>query len=63
VAHDAVQGEFVCGNERVFRQFKTDIERTFAEQHEGIRRQQRVVIDRIAEEGLFTTGRMSRAEK
>ncbi|WP_225335201.1 nucleotidyltransferase domain-containing protein [Halomicrobium urmianum] len=52
VAHDAVNGEFVCGNERAFEQFKADIEEQFAEQRDVLRRQQREVIDRIAEEGL-----------
>lgn len=52
VAHDAVSGEFVCGDERAFRQFKSAIEATFVDQREDIRREQRRVIDRIAEEGL-----------
>ena len=52
VARDAVNGEFLCGNEQAFRQYKTDIETTFDQQHEEIRRNQRDVIDRIAEGGL-----------
>ncbi|WP_251328492.1 type VII toxin-antitoxin system MntA family adenylyltransferase antitoxin [Haloplanus pelagicus] len=52
VAHDAVNGELLCGDEQVFEQFKRDIEAEFDEQRETLRRQQRAVIDRIAEDGL-----------
>jgi predicted nucleotidyltransferase len=52
VAHDAVQGEFICGDKSSLRQFKSDVETRFAEQHDVIRRQQQAVIDRIAEDGL-----------
>ncbi|MCO8245335.1 nucleotidyltransferase domain-containing protein [Haladaptatus sp. AB643] len=52
VAHDAVNGEFLCGDEDAFRHFKADTESLFEEQHEDIRRHQRDVIDRIAEDGL-----------
>ncbi len=52
VAHDAVNGEFVCGDERAFERFKADIEEQFADQHDVLRRQQREIIDRIAEGGL-----------
>jgi uncharacterized protein len=52
VAHDAVNGELLCGDEDAFRHFKADTEALFAEQHEDIRRHQRDVIDRIAEDGL-----------
>jgi predicted nucleotidyltransferase len=52
VAHDAVNGTFVCGDKRAFAKFKTDIEATFDERRETLRRQQREVIDRIAEDGL-----------
>lgn len=52
VAHDAVNGELLCGDERAFEQFKTDIEAEFDEQRETLRRHQRAVIDRIAEGGL-----------
>lgn len=52
VAHDAVNGELLCGNEQALEQFKADIEAEFAEQRETLRRQQRAVIDRIAEDGL-----------
>lgn len=52
VAHDAVNGEFLCGDETKFRQYKTDIEASFDQQREDIRQHQREVIDRIAEGGL-----------
>lgn len=52
VAHDAVNGTFVCGDERAFERFKADIEATFADQRETLRDRQREVIDRIAENGL-----------
>jgi len=52
VAHDAVNGVFVCGDEHAFERFKTNVEATFAEQRDTLRRHQRGVIDRIAEEGL-----------
>lgn len=52
VAHDAANGEFLCGDERAFRRFKTEIEATFEERHDELRRHQRDVIDRIAEGGL-----------
>jgi predicted nucleotidyltransferase len=52
VAHDAVNGEFLCGNEQAFHQFKTEIEASFEEQRDEIRRHQQDVIDRIAEDGL-----------
>lgn len=52
VAHDAVNGRLVCGNERAFERFTTDVEATFDERSDTIGRQQRDVIDRIAEDGL-----------
>ncbi len=52
VAHDAVNGDLLCGDEQAFEQFKTDIEAEFDEQRETLRRHQRAVIDRIAEDGL-----------
>lgn len=52
VAHDAVTGTFLCGDEQAFEQYKDKIEAAFAEQRETLRRQQREVIDRIAEDGL-----------
>ena len=52
VAHDAVNGRFLCGDEQAFEQFKDDIEATFTEQRPTLRRQQREIIDRIADDGL-----------
>ena len=52
VAHDAVNGTVVCGDEHAFERFKTAIEAAFDDQRETLRRQQRDVIDRIAAEGL-----------
>ena len=52
VAHDAVNGRFVCGDEQAFERFKADVEATFDEHSNALRRQQRDVIDRIAEDGL-----------
>lgn len=52
VAHDVVNGEFVCGDKDAFEQFKTEIEAGFSDQRETIRRQQQNTIDRIAEDGL-----------
>jgi predicted nucleotidyltransferase len=52
VAHDAVNGDLLCGDEQAFERFKTDIETEFDEQRETFRRRQRAVIDRIAEDGL-----------
>lgn len=52
VADDAVNGDLLCGDERAFRRFKADIEAAFEERRDDIRRRQRDVIDRIAENGL-----------
>lgn len=52
VAHDAVQGDVICGDEQAFQQFKADIEAEFADQRDAISQHQREVIDRIAEGGL-----------
>ncbi|MDB9235845.1 nucleotidyltransferase domain-containing protein [Halorubrum ezzemoulense] len=52
VAHDAANGDLLCGDERAFEQFKTDIKSEFDEQRETLRQHQRAVIDRIAEDGL-----------
>jgi predicted nucleotidyltransferase len=52
VTHDAVTGIFVCGDRQAFEQFKSDVVATFADQRESLRRRQRDVIDRIAEDGL-----------
>jgi predicted nucleotidyltransferase len=52
VAHDAVNGQFVCGDRQAFETFRREVEAEFAEQREELRTHQRSVIDRIAEEGL-----------
>ena len=52
VAHDAVNGTLVCGDNGAFGEYKTSIEATFADERDTLRRQQRDVIDRIAAEGL-----------
>jgi predicted nucleotidyltransferase len=52
VAHDAVNGRLVCGDEDAFAQFKESIEATFDDRRDDLRREQRAVIDRIAEDGL-----------
>jgi len=52
VAHDAVNGELLCGDEEAFEEFKADTEAEFNEQRETLRRRHRAVIDRIAEDGL-----------
>ena len=52
VAQDAVSGEFLCGSEEVFEQFKSDTEAEFTEQRERRHQEQRAVIERIAEDGL-----------
>jgi len=52
VAHDAVNGELLCGDRQAFAQFKAAIEDTYDAQRETLRRHQRSVIDRIAEDGL-----------
>lgn len=52
VARDAVNGEFLCGDDQAFRRYKADIEARFDQQREDIRQHQRDVIDRIAKGGL-----------
>jgi len=52
VARDAVDGTLLCGDERAFEEFKRYIKDEFTEQRKALRRQQRAVIDRIAEDGL-----------
>lgn len=52
VARDAVNGEFLCGDERAFRRFKADTEAAFEERRDDIHRHQQDIIDRIAEDGL-----------
>lgn len=52
VAHDAVTGKLLCGDEQAFRQVTADIEATFEDRRDDIRRHQQAVIERIAEDGL-----------
>ena len=52
VAHDAVTGELLCGDEQAFDQFKTEVETAFEKQRDDFRRHHRDVIDRVAEDGL-----------
>ena len=52
VAHDAVHGKLLCGDDDAFHEVTAEVEAAFAEQGEDIRRRQRAVIERIAEEGL-----------
>lgn len=52
VAHAAVNGTFLCGDEQAFEQFKADTEAAFEANRDAIHRRQRAIIDRIAEEGL-----------
>lgn len=52
VAHDVVNGELICGDEEAFELFKQEIEAGFREHRETMRREQREVIDRIAEDGM-----------
>jgi len=54
VAHDAVNGTFVCGDETAFEQFRGALESTFAEQRDSLRRERRDIIERIAEDGLLS---------
>lgn len=52
VAHDAVHGRVLCGDEQALREFTAEVEAAVAQQSDDIHRRQRAVIDRIAEEGL-----------
>ena len=52
VTHDAVNGQFVCGNEHAFEEFKSAVEARFDDQRVALREHHRGVIDRIAEDGL-----------
>ena len=52
IAHDAVHGKLVYGNEQRFEMFREDIQDTFAAQRDAIRSRQRDVIKRIANQGL-----------
>ena len=52
IAHDAIHGELIFGNEQRFEAFREDIQETFAAQRDAIRSRQREVIERIANQGL-----------
>jgi predicted nucleotidyltransferase len=52
VAHDAVNGTLLCGDTEAFREYKSAVESAFEARGDEIRRHQRGVIDRIAEDGL-----------
>ena len=52
VAHDAVTGEFLCGDEASYHRFKADVEATYEREREELDRHRRDVINRIAEDGL-----------
>lgn len=52
VAHAAVNGKFLCGDEQAFSEFEAAVEEEFEDQREEIRRHQEHVIERIAEHGL-----------
>jgi len=52
VAHDAINGTVVCGDEGVIDQYTAAVEASFHNQREERRRTQRQLIDRIATEGL-----------
>ena len=52
VAHEAVSGEFVCGDRAAFQKFKEDLETTYRAGRRDRGRRRRKRIDRIAEEGL-----------
>lgn len=46
VAHDAVNGDLLCGDERSFHEFETDIDTEFEQRRDDIRRHQQTVISR-----------------
>jgi predicted nucleotidyltransferase len=52
VAHAAVNGELLAGDEASFRRYKRDIEREFERERDRLDRHRRDFIDRVAEEGL-----------
>ena len=52
VAHDAINGTVVCGDEGVVDQYTAAVEAAFYDQREERRHTQRKLIDRIATEGL-----------
>ncbi len=52
VAHEAINGTVVCGDEGVVDQYTAAVKAAFYDQHEERRHTQRQLIDRIATEGL-----------
>jgi len=52
VAHDAVNGELLCGDQEAFERVRERIESSFEDEQDDLRRRHRDVIGRIAEEGL-----------
>lgn len=52
VAHAAVHGQFLCGDEGAFRAARDRIEASYEEQREDIERRHRDTISRIASGGL-----------
>lgn len=52
VAHDAVNGTFLCGDKQAFHHFKTTVEADFDEHQAEIHHHSTDVITRIAERGL-----------
>ena len=52
VAHDAINGRFLCGDRESFRERKADIETRFDHHEEAFDERNRAVIERIASEGL-----------
>ena len=52
VAVDAVAGELLCGNKQSYLEYKSTIESRFETEREALRRHERSVIERIAEDGL-----------
>lgn len=52
VAHDAVRGHLLCGDEAAFQAYKADIERQYEASMDDRKRERRAFIRRVAEEGL-----------
>lgn len=52
VAHDAVRGRLLCGDEAAFQASKADIERQYEASMDDRKRERRAFIRRVAEEGL-----------
>lgn len=52
VAHEAVSGELLCGDEEAFQKVHDAIEAEFADRRDEIERRQRSVIRRIADDGI-----------